>query len=211
MDKIVLYHGSKRILHRPEIGKGKAYNDFGRGFYCSENEEIAREWACFDAQDGYVNKYELKTSGLKILDLTNEKDRVLKWLALLLTNRRVRLSSTKEKTARDFIVEHYLMDISDVDIIIGARGDDSYFSFARAFLSSDVSLGQLDKILFTKESRQYVLKSERAIKAISFVDVVTVGGSDGFYMRRVRDVKLIESVHNIKEKSPVHIGDIIER
>lgn len=211
MDKIVLYHGSKRILHRPEIGKGKAYNDFGRGFYCSENEEIAREWACFDAQDGYVNKYELKTSGLKILDLANEKDRVLKWLALLLTNRRVRLSSTKEKTARDFIVEHYLMDVSDVDIIIGARGDDSYFSFVRAFLSSDVSLGQLDKILFTKESRQYVLKSERAIKAISFVDVVTVGGSDGFYMRRVRDVKIIESVHNIKEKSPVHIGDIIER
>ena len=42
MSKLILYHGSSEIIEKPIFGKGKAYNDYGRGFYCTENFELAR-------------------------------------------------------------------------------------------------------------------------------------------------------------------------
>ena len=30
--KTILYHGSPEIIKKPEYGKGKTYNDYGRGF-----------------------------------------------------------------------------------------------------------------------------------------------------------------------------------
>ena len=44
MDIIRLYHGSREIVKKPDLLKGKPYNDYGRGFYCTENIELAKEW-----------------------------------------------------------------------------------------------------------------------------------------------------------------------
>lgn len=33
-----IYHGSKDIVKNPEYGKGKPYNDYGLGFYCTDNK-----------------------------------------------------------------------------------------------------------------------------------------------------------------------------
>ena len=52
MSKLVLYHGSPGIIEKPVFGKGKAYNDYGRGFYCTEHIELAKEWACTEGTDG---------------------------------------------------------------------------------------------------------------------------------------------------------------
>ena len=38
-----LYHGSKYIIDKPTFGKGKPYNDYGLGFYCTENIDMAKE------------------------------------------------------------------------------------------------------------------------------------------------------------------------
>ena len=43
--KITLYHGSEQIIESPTFGLGKQNNDFGLGFYCTESEELAKEWA----------------------------------------------------------------------------------------------------------------------------------------------------------------------
>ena len=43
--KKILYHGSEFLIEKPEFGKGARHNDYGRGFYCAENIELAREWA----------------------------------------------------------------------------------------------------------------------------------------------------------------------
>ena len=37
-----LFHGSDAIVASPEYGKGKPVNDYGRGFYCTENKELAK-------------------------------------------------------------------------------------------------------------------------------------------------------------------------
>lgn len=65
MGKLTLYHGSPEIIEKPEFGKGKLHNDYGRGFYCTESIELAKEWACTEGQDGYVNQYGLDTEGLR--------------------------------------------------------------------------------------------------------------------------------------------------
>ena len=43
MEKMI-YHGSDHIIERPEFGYGKTYNDYGTGFYCTENPNMAKEW-----------------------------------------------------------------------------------------------------------------------------------------------------------------------
>ena len=42
---ITIYHGSNQIIETPAYGKGKRNNDFGLGFYCTESNELAKEWA----------------------------------------------------------------------------------------------------------------------------------------------------------------------
>lgn len=56
MDKIIIYHGSSEIVKQPVYGKGKPYNDYGIGFYCTEHLELAKEWACTKNIDGFVNE-----------------------------------------------------------------------------------------------------------------------------------------------------------
>ena len=72
MGTLILFHGSRQIVTRPQLSKGKEHNDYGRGFYCTDDEDLAGEWACRDDTDGFVNRYRLDTEGLKMLDLCDE-------------------------------------------------------------------------------------------------------------------------------------------
>ena len=69
---MLLYHGSDHIIEKPEFGAGKKHNDYGRGFYCTQNIELAKEWAVSEDADGYVNKYSIYTSKLEVLDINSE-------------------------------------------------------------------------------------------------------------------------------------------
>ena len=40
---MLLYHGSDHIIEKPEFGAGKKHNDYGRGFYCTQNIELDRK------------------------------------------------------------------------------------------------------------------------------------------------------------------------
>ena len=82
-----LYHGSKDIIEHPRYGAGKPYNDYGRGFYCTESLDLAKEWAVAVDRGGFANIYELDCAGLAILDLNGDEYGLLHWLALLLRYR----------------------------------------------------------------------------------------------------------------------------
>ena len=41
MEKII-YHGSDHIITQPRFGVGKPYNDYGVGFYCTEDPDMAK-------------------------------------------------------------------------------------------------------------------------------------------------------------------------
>lgn len=87
-------------------------------------------------------------------------------------------------------------DIADSDVIIGYRADDSYFSFARAFLSNTITVGQLSLALkFGDLGKQYVLKSTKAFKQLNFIETIPVNGRVYYPRRRNRDVKAREKYH----------------
>ena len=60
MGKIKLLHGSDHIIEKPDLLLGKTNNDYGRGFYCTQELSMAMEWACKKNSDGFVNKYVLE-------------------------------------------------------------------------------------------------------------------------------------------------------
>ena len=81
MSIITLYHGTPNEFVTPQYGYGEDKHDYGKGFYLTENIELAKEWAvCRPTEtNGWVHKYELDISDLKILDF--QKYDVLSWLA----------------------------------------------------------------------------------------------------------------------------------
>lgn len=170
MEKII-YHGSKDLIKVPEFGKGNKNNDYGLGFYCTESKELAKEWAVSEGRDGYSNCYTLDFSELKVLHLNRPKYHILNWLALLLKHRTVEIQDGLPTEARDYLIATFLPDVKDCDVIIGYRADDSYFSFARAFLNNTISLAQLQKAMYLGElGEQVVLISQKAFSSIKFVE-----------------------------------------
>ena len=64
---LTLCHGSSQIVSAPAFGLGKKHNDFGQGFYCTESNDLAKEWAVTSLSDGFSNRYTLDTEFLNIL------------------------------------------------------------------------------------------------------------------------------------------------
>ncbi len=185
MTTLTLYHGSPNIIEKPVYGKGSPYNDYGLGFYCTEHLDLAKEWACTLDTDGYANQYELDLSGLKVLNLSDEQYTVLHWLALLVDNRRFYNLSPMARRGIEWLKSEYLLDISAYDVIIGYRADDSYFSFARAFISNTISVEQLAYAMrLGKLGEQIVLKSPKAFEQLRFISYEQADNT-AFYARRM--------------------------
>lgn len=188
MSKLILYHGSPNIVENPAYGKGKRYNDYGRGFYCTEQLELAKEWACTEDIDGYANKYVIETEGLRILNLSSDEYTILHWLALLMAHRKLRLSTPVMRRGTAWLQEHFLVDVEAYDAIIGYRADDSYFSFARAFVNNEISLKQLSRAMkLGKLGEQFVLKTQKAFDAIRFESYEMADNKIYYARRKARD------------------------
>lgn len=188
--KRILYHGSERIVSSPRYGAGRDDNDYGQGFYCTEEIEMAKEWACQTMKDGYVSCYELDMTGLNVLNLTENPYHVLHWLTLLNENRQPSISTKIGLDASLYLREKYLLEISGVDVIIGYRADDSYFSFARNFLNNQITLQQMEKAMqLGKLGEQLVIKSEKAFGQIQYKNFEVVPGNIYYHKRYSRDEK----------------------
>lgn len=171
MSEIELFHGSNHVVEKPALHLGKTNNDYGRGFYCTRNLSMAMEWACKQNADGFVNKYSLEQDSLNVLNLLDGEYTILHWMALLLKNRTFRLSNEIAVDARNYIIDHFLVDLRDYDVAVGYRADDSYFSFAESFVQNGLSLRSLNQALrLGNLGRQIVLISEKAFANLKFKD-----------------------------------------
>ena len=183
--KLILYHGSRQMIEKPIFGYGNVHNDYGLGFYCTESPELACEWACTAEYGGFANSYELDTTGLSILRLTNGEYHILNWLAVLLENRTFRVREDIAQRAKDYLLEYFSVDYKSYDVVTGYRADDSYFSFATAFLNNTISLKQLEKaMLLGKLGEQIVPRTEKAFAALRFRDAEAVD-KDVYYPKKM--------------------------
>jgi hypothetical protein len=186
--KITIFHGSQKIVEIPKYGMGKKYNDYGQGFYCTESIELAKEWACPVKNDGYANQYNLQMEGLKVMHLTHGEFNILNWLAILLKNRTFDINSPMGSNARAYLLEHFLPDTSDVDVMIGYRADDSYFSYAEDFINNTLSLRDLSIAMqLGTLGEQIVLLSPRSFEQIEYIGHEIADYREYYFKRSKRD------------------------
>lgn len=212
---LILYHGSQQIVEAPRFGEGKIYNDYGQGFYCTESLELAKEWACPVKKDGYANRYVLHTEGLNVMYLTRGEYHILNWMALLLKNRRFDINNSVGSRGREYLLVHFLPDISNVDVIIGYRADDSYFSFAEDFVNNTISVRDLNTAMrLGALGEQVVLISEKSFRQIVFEGYETADYREYYYKRTERDTQARAAYRTQKKelsdlKEDLFILDII--
>ena len=201
---LILYHGSKDILTCPEFGTGNPYNDYGRGFYCTESLDLAREWACLENRDGFANKYAMDLNGLSIMKLTDGSYNILNWLSILLMNRKFNLSSDIAVQGKEYLASTFLPPYENYDVIIGYRADDSYFSFASAFLNNTISLAQLERAMFLgKLGEQVVLKSEQAFSHLHFEESIPAVRTIYYPRKATRDSEARAAFRAERKAAPV--------
>ena len=185
---LIIYHGSQQIVETPKFGIGKTYNDYGQGFYCTESIELAKEWACPVKNDGYSNKYIMHFDGLNTMHLTGGEFNILNWLAILLAHRKFDITSSVGNQAREFILDRFMPNTDGVDVMIGYRADDSYFSFAEDFVNNTISLRDLNLAMqLGTLGEQIVLLSKRSFGQIEFVEHETADYREYYYKRAERD------------------------
>lgn len=180
MQSLTLYHGSDHVLQSPVFGQGKEDNDYGSGFYTTEDKKKADSWAALTGgQSAYTNEYTLDTSKLSIINL--DQYGTLAWMAEILSHRGGRTEI--EEIAADYIIEQYRIDTSKADVLIGYQADDSYLDIISAFLNNQLSIDEVQK-LFVKGDfgEQVFVKSEKAFSQLQFQGAYEVS-CDTYYKK----------------------------
>lgn len=193
-NKSTIYHGSTQVIETPVFGAGNPRNDYGLGFYCTQDLELAKEWACTEKDNGFSNKYELNTADLSILNLNSGEYHILNWLAVLLENRIFRLREDIAIRAKEYLLENFSVDYKSYDVVGGYRADDSYFSYANAFLNNTLSLKQLEKVmLYGSLGEQVVLRTEKAFERLAFLESEAVDKEIYYPKKMARDMEAREA------------------
>jgi hypothetical protein len=214
LNKLHIYHGSDHIIEKPVFGEGKSYNDYGRGFYCTEHIELAKEWACASGTDGYACHYQLNMEGLSVLHLNDSQYTILNWLAILLENRKFDIAEGLPQRARTYLLENFMVGYKKYDVIIGYRANDSYFSYAGDFVNGTLSLSDLSEAMrLGKLGEQVVLKSKKAFEALTFVEAIKAPRKEYFVKYKSRDEEARAKYRQIASKPMVenetYVIDII--
>ncbi len=209
MEKSILLHGTDHIIKVPSYTIGNEHNDYGRGFYCTVEPEMAKEWACKQNTDGFMNRYTFDNEALHTLNLLDGEHSILNWIALLLKYRTFHLSNEIAIDARNYIIDNFSIDLSPYDVVIGYRADDSYFSFAEGFIGNGIPLRSLNKALrLGKLGVQTVLTSEKAFNNLSFIDAEPVDKSTYYPKFVARDNKARETYRGEVKTSRSYRDDI---
>ena len=213
MDRLILYHGSRRIISMPQPEMSRPFNDFGSGFYLTQSEEAASQWAGSLGESGFVNKYTLETESLKILDLYSDEYSILNWLSLVCSFRKFRVSEPSLQRSLIYLNENFPVDISGFDVIKGSRADEIYFYFIKAFLRNTISLGQFKALMRSGPiGEQMVLKSKEAFSRLSFISFNGADASYSYPRRKTRNDNALANYYaeiDIGDEGGIYMKDIL--
>lgn len=213
MKKIItLFHGSEKVIEAPSFGEGKRNNDFGLGLYCTETENLAKEWAVSSLRDGFCNRYTLDTEYMKILNLNSPDYTILNWITVLVEHRLFSIRTPIARRAKKYLIDNFGINVNAFDIVTGYRADDSYFDYAESFLNNAISVEQLAAAMkLGKLGEQIVLKSQFAFSRIRFEGFDVAEKEEFYVLRKARDdeanrlyLELLE-----EESDGLYIQDII--
>lgn len=207
-----IYHGSSKIVRSPGFGSGVAGNDYGLGFYCTDSPSLAAEWAAGRNSNGFVNKYIIETSGLRIINLNSPEYCILHWLSVLLSFRVFDAGSSAVYQAEDYIRTAFSVDYQNCDCMIGFRADNSNYTIAQSFLDGEISYRQFnDAVRLSDTGRQFVLKSNRAFDRVIFDGYTIAWSSESYPASVARDRSAMQRLEAMKRSgSGIYVSDIVE-
>lgn len=213
MDKLItMYHGSNQIVEVPTFGLGRKNNDFGLGFYCTESNDLAKEWAVSSLRDGFANRYTLDTGYLNILRLNCPDYTILNWMAVLVDHRLFSIKTPVARRAKRYLIDNFSVNVNAYDLIIGYRADDSYFDYAEAFLNNAITVEQLSRAMqLGKLGEQIVLKSKFAFSKIKYEGFEVADKNIYYVLRKARDDEASQVYLDIQEEESdgLYIQDIM--
>lgn len=210
MGTIILYHGTLDYVVNPVFGGGDDKHDYGKGFYLTENIELAKEWAVCrpNETNGWVHKYELEYDDLKILDF-QQKD-VLAWLAELMKHREAADSKRYRMLAEKFI-NKYGIDTSVYDVIKGWRANASYFYIAKEFVRDNIDMDILEELLALGGlGIQYCIKSEKAYSRLHEIkeDILSVDYREFNDKYNERDVRARKNMRDLVDSDANKVTNV---
>ena len=210
VEKISLFHGTFEKNVVPTYGLGEEKHDYGKGFYLTENIELAKEWAVCrpDVTSGWVHQYELDISELKILDF-QEKD-VLSWLAVLMKHRDAADSRRYRMLSKKFI-EKYGIDTEEYDVIKGWRANASYFYIAKEFVRDNIDIEILTELLSLGGlGIQYCIKSPLAYSKLREIkeNLITVDYEEFREKYNQRDISAREKMRELVDSDANKVTNV---
>lgn len=162
-DNVVLFHGAKKAFSMPInfLLNSKKRNDFGVGFYLGETFEQAANYISFLENASSVYCFRLDLNGLK----TYKFDVDTEWM-IAIAYFRGWIEEYKDCVS----IKNVLNKINDCDVIIAPIADNRMFDIIAEFIEGNITDEQCKHSLAaTNLGFQYVLKSDKAVKNISFI------------------------------------------
>ena len=156
---MILYHGSNTCLERPSLLKILRSLDFGKGFYATDDFELAKEWAqrisrVRAAGEPLVSCYEIQDSDVASLKILRFDTPDEKWLDFVASN----IKNILEKT--------------DWDLIVGPAATDKIYETVILYLDGFLDMDSCKKrLLPQKLKNQYAFKTEKALSCLKFIEV----------------------------------------
>lgn len=150
---MILYHGSNTIVDEPVIVRTKYAKDFGWGFYTTENEQQAEQWANrrSDQFGGSptVSVYEVEPMDeLKVLSFSQMND---EWL--------------------DFIADCRNGKLHDYDVVSGPMADDQIWDYVSDYLAGNITREAFFALAkFKHPTQQTSFHTIRALSLLNFVE-----------------------------------------
>jgi hypothetical protein len=187
---------------------GKAYNDYGLGYYMTRDKDLAGEWATLaTGTDGYINEYSLDTDGFNMLYL--DKEDIKHWIAVLMRYRKGNYEDELYDVIDAFCAK-YLIGVNAYDVILGWRADDSYFAFVEDFALGLLSLENLQKAMkFGDLGQQVCLKSKLSFDRIKFVTHYPAPADKFYQLAKDRDNAARAAYRKLRKETNARAGTLI--
>ncbi|MBQ0064533.1 MAG: DUF3990 domain-containing protein [Firmicutes bacterium] len=182
-DHKLLFHGSKSGIEG-EISptKGRANNDFGRGFYTGENYEQSVSFTSnFEKSCIYFLDFDESNLVCKKYNVNQE------WM-LTIAYYRGRLNQYKDHP----VIKKMVEDSKNCDYIIAPIADNRMFQIINSFIDGEITDEQCKHCLAaTNLGNQYILISEKAIRQVKMVERCFVCDEEREHYKKIRsqDVK----------------------
>lgn len=172
--RLIVYHGSDKIIENPKHNGGRKFSDFGLGFYTTTNIEMAKSWSTRKLdRDAYVNKYTFNTEGINSLTF----DLGIDWILFIAYNRNL----IENIDLKKYLSNKY-KNLNEYDVIVGPTADDRMFDTLNMFFENNITLEHCLQSLNSMDlDIQYNLRSEKAINSLEFLGSISLDELDKEY------------------------------